>query len=337
MARHEDLKRAVRSSARRFKGLENVVGVGRGYKRVQGVKTPQEAILILVREKVPLNTLSHRDLIPPDIDGIPTDVVEVGDIRFLGYTEYQRPAHPGVSIGHYKITAGTFGALVKDVRTGQPLILSNNHVLANSTDGIDGRAKVGDPILQPGPYDGGTLKDSLLGELDRYVPLQKGETPPKCEAAKAIERILNMLIRMAHRDYHVKLLKATSKANLVDAALARPLSREIVSPEILEIGQVRGVREAELGMTVKKCGRTTGLTRAEVEALDVSLEVGYGTGETLAFEDQILTSGMAKGGDSGSLVLTEDNFAVGLLFAGSDKSTVCNRIQNVMDLLGVRF
>jgi hypothetical protein len=36
----------------------------------------------------------------------------------------------GVSIGHYKGTAGTAGCLVKDKKTGEILILSNAHVLA---------------------------------------------------------------------------------------------------------------------------------------------------------------------------------------------------------------
>jgi len=48
-----------------------------------------------------------------------------------------------------------------------------------------------------------------------------------------------------------------------------------------------------------------------------------------------LTGPMSSPGDSGSLVLNGQNQAVGLLFAGSDRATVCNRIQNVLGLLGV--
>ncbi len=49
-----------------------------------------------------------------------TDVVEIGEVRLLTRTGRVRPAPPGVSIGHPKITAGTFGALVKDADTGEP-------------------------------------------------------------------------------------------------------------------------------------------------------------------------------------------------------------------------
>ena len=46
---------------------------------------------------------------------------------------------------------------------------------------------------------------------------------------------------------------------------------------------------------------------------------------------------MSAGGDSGSAVLTDDNYLVGLLFAGSDKVTICNRIENVFTLLNVHL
>lgn len=51
-----------------------------------------------------------------------------------------RKAPGGVSVGHYKITAGTLGCLA--TRGRRLLILSNNHVLANSNN-----ARTGDPIL----------------------------------------------------------------------------------------------------------------------------------------------------------------------------------------------
>ena len=67
-----------------------------------------------------------------------------------------RPAQGGFSVGHYQITAGTLGTCCYDLSPfpGIPsryYILSNNHVLANANN-----ARVGDPILQPGPYDGGS-------------------------------------------------------------------------------------------------------------------------------------------------------------------------------------
>ncbi|NOG48388.1 MAG: hypothetical protein HND48_02260 [Chloroflexi bacterium] len=59
------------------------------------------------------------------------------------------------------------GAVVKDRITGEKLLLSNNHVFANSND-----AQVGDSILQPGPADGGQNPGDAVATLERYVPLR---------------------------------------------------------------------------------------------------------------------------------------------------------------------
>jgi hypothetical protein len=48
-----------------------------------------------------------------------------------------------------------------------------------------------------------------------------------------------------------------------------------------------------------------------------------------------MAGAMSQGGDSGSAVLADNNHLVGLLFAGSDTTTVINRIQNVFSALGV--
>jgi hypothetical protein len=53
------------------------------------------------------------------------------------------------------------------------------------------------------------------------------------------------------------------------------------------------------------------------------------------FTDQIVTTNISAGGDSGSLVVTLDNIAVGLLFAGSAVATIVNQIENVRALLRV--
>jgi hypothetical protein len=69
--------------------------------------------------------------------------------------------------------------------------------------------------------------------------------------------------------------------------------------------------------------------------VDVTANVQYGAGRTALFTDQLMAGPMSQGGDSGSAVLDESNRLVGLLFAGSDNSTVINRIGNVFSALGV--
>ncbi len=150
----------------------NVVGVAVGYKG--GDESSGEmAVVVLVERKVPLAALAAEDVVPRTIDGVRTDVIEIGYLRALGTPQpgardRHRPTIPaGVSIGHFKVTAGTLGAIVRDRATNQPYILSNNHVLANSND-----AATGDPILQPAAMDGGRQPGDTVAVLDRFIPLR---------------------------------------------------------------------------------------------------------------------------------------------------------------------
>lgn len=319
-----------------FQTSDNIVGVGKGFKIKNGKHTDKPAVIVFVKKKLPENDLKRGEKVPPKIYDLDTDVIEVGDLRLLSRTDYVRPAPPGVSIGHYKISAGTFGAVVKDKRTKKPLILSNNHVLANSSDGRDGRCKIGDPIFQPGPYDGGT-EAQLIGYLERFVPILREYSHSSCPKAAALEKIGNNFIQMIRPHYKMSLFKKTSIQNVVDAALARPISNDVITSEILGLGKVKGVREAESGMRLYKSGRSSGINNAVVKAQAATLKINMGDNEEVVFTDQIVTGPMASPGDSGSLVLDKDNYAVGLLFAGSESSTIINRIQNVMDLLDIEF
>jgi len=288
----------------------NVVGFGQGFRRVRGIQTEQRAFVVLVTEKVPEVQLGPRNMIPAKILDQQTDVLPVGTIRALvDRTARHRPAPGGVSIGHKDITAGTFGVLARDKATNREMILSNNHVLANSNAG-----QPGDEIYQPGPLDGGTRND-WIAVLTRYVPIDFGQGG-----------CLPILNKFAGQPV----------ANLVDAAVATPLNHMDILDTILEIGTVVGEREATLTMPVRKSGRTTGLLHSSVQVVGATVQVQYGAGKIATFEDQFITGPMSAGGDSGSLVVFEDrDEAVGLLFAGSDEVTICNKIANVTDLLEI--
>lgn len=331
------LKRILPRRQRQLLALPNVVGVGKGSKMVRGEDTGEEAVVVLVEKKVPEADLRSVDRIPRSLAKVRTDVIEVGNLQLLNTrTSYQRPAHPGVSIGHYQITAGTFGAVVKDRKTGEPLILSNNHVLANSSNGSDGRAKAGDPILQPGRYDGGRM-DQVIGHLLRFSPLMRPYAVSECEKASAVGRMANAALHLVRPHYRLVFERRMNQYNIVDAAVAKPVSSEVVSPEILEIGMVTEVAQGEVGMAVKKSGRTSGLNRSQIRVVEAIVQVGLETREVGIFTDQLVTGPMAQPGDSGSLVVNKQGQAVGLLFAGSDLATICNRIQNVMEVLQVTF
>lgn len=173
-----------------------------------------------------------------------------------------RPARPGYSVGHYQITAGTIGAGAYDLKPypGMPTryyVLSNNHVLANSND-----ARLGDPILQPGPYDGGTLPQDALGRLSRFVPI-----------------------------------RFDGACNYADAAIAE-VSIDEIDRDIYWNGYPASIgRAARIGMLVKKTGRTANFTTGKVTAIAATVNVNYGEGQVAKFCNQIVTTTMSQGGD----------------------------------------
>lgn len=315
---------------------QNVVLVGRGEKITAGVNTGRDAIVVGVAKKVPVETLSRKDVVPKKIKGIETDVVETGIIKALnGEPDRKakwRPAPGGVSIGHFNISAGTLGIIVK--RGGVRFILSNNHVLA-----VENKAEIGDAILQPGPHDSGTADDEIA-KLSEFVPIEfnGGLIPPPsdCPIAKFIVKGLNRFAKFFGRKTRIPqpIVPSSDAVNTVDCALARPNKDEDVLDSILEIGEPSGEIEGEIGMKIKKSGRTSGLNHSEIALIDAVAQVQYSVGTAL-FEDQLVTSTpMAQGGDSGSAVLTEDNNkVVGLLFAGSDTITIVNKFSNVKGAL----
>jgi hypothetical protein len=260
-------------------GYPNVVGIGVSLKVTKDYVTNVPCIVVFVKNKIRPKELLPK-AIPEKIDGIPTDVVESGKpvLRHYIRPSPRYPVPPGYSIGHTRVTAGTFGCLVRDRATGETLILSNNHVIANSNN-----ASVGDPIIQPGPYDGGLHPRDTIAHLVRWKPI-------------------------------------VLRGNTVDAAVARPMSPYIVTSSIPGIGIPKGVRKMDrVGVFVQKVGRTTQHTTGIVTAYNASIyPLSYPRIGGVEFINCIVTTGMSAGGDSGSLLLDMDKQATGLLFAGME-------------------
>jgi hypothetical protein len=305
----------------------NVVGYGTGFKYVGGKNTGQVCKTVLVTSKLPKIALRSIDIVPTRIGDLPADVIEVGVIRALkDRTDKWRPAPPGVSIGHYAITAGTFGCVVR--KDGQRFILSNNHVLANQND-----ASIGDDILQPGKYDGG---QETIAYLEEFVPINFENGSPTCPFVKGIADLANVFAKGLGSSHRLRAYQEDATDNLVDAAIAIPIDDGIIVDAILEIGMIKGSADVQLGQWVVKSGRTTGLTTGTITVVEATVKVQYDKG-TATFKNQIISSAMSEPGDSGSVLVNDDNEAVGLLYAGSDQVTIYNKIDDVINLLGVEI
>jgi hypothetical protein len=257
--------------------------------------------------------------IPDWLESIPVEVEVTGMVIAFGDTTARyRPAPIGVSTGHPAITAGTIGARVKD-GMGNVYALSNNHVYANQND-----ANIGDSALQPGPSDGGSNPADKIGELFDFEPI----------------------------DFSL------NGENYMDAAIALS-STELLGNSTLPDGYGRpnsaifGDSDGDgffdnkddlLQLPVQKYGRSSSLTHGQVSAINVFVEVCYEQFLSLClksayFNDQIQISpaGFSSPGDSGSLIVTDDENKnpVGLLFAGSDTTTFANPIDLVLNRFGV--
>ncbi len=307
----------------------NVVATGIGYKISEGKKTGRLCIVCSVQEKRAETKLTKKELIPAQIQGVVTDVYPTGLIYAQGDHKTRfRPAPGGVSIGHKYITAGTLGCLVK--KQGTVYILSNNHVLANTN-----QAEINDIILQPGLFDGGSSEKNHLARLSEFVPITFEGVKSSCFVGRAAAALLNALACIMRSKTRLQPVRKALRDNLVDAALALPIKQSDVTSDILDIGAVSGLAEANLGMSIKKSGRTTGYTTGVIQQIDATVKVNYGENKSAVFSDQLVAGNMSQGGDSGSAVLNNKNKLVGLLFAGSNNSTIINRIQHVFELLEI--
>ena len=282
----------------------NIIGWGIGTKVTDGTLLPDENVVrIYVRE------LLSDQVIPEQFEGLPTDVIEVGEIEVgeiiadRGW-EPHRPTPCGVSVGHPAITAGTLGCLVKKGKNHY--ILSNNHVLADSN-----AAEPGDRVLQPGPADGGMPPDDEIATLEPYQEI----------------------------DF-------TGGPNHIDAAIALvgDCNQTIVLPEIMRIGRPRTTpRDAALNQTVQKHGRTTEHTVGVVVDISADVRVNFRNRGIAQFDDQIVVKSnnpnpFSRGGDSGSLIVDDGTCEpVGLLFASSRQAalTIANPIDLVLQRYGV--
>ncbi|MGH2406451.1 MAG: hypothetical protein ACRDF7_00035 [Candidatus Limnocylindrales bacterium] len=283
----------------------NVVGVGIAEKVSAGHGTGRLALTIYVEEKRPTSRLAWAEMFSPTLPealgtrDVPTDVVEIG--RLHPEANWQRtPIEPGFSIGHPLVSAGTLGAFVGSATT--PRILSASHVLADS-----GRARIGDPILYPGPGDYGVVPDDVIARLTQVVPFVLGG---------------DFVNRM---DAALATVEPSVRGNLRSrnsAIRAVPIRTTI----------------PQRNMEVVKVGRTTGLTHGQVRDVNFRFSLDYPGVGTAGFLDQVLCTRYTAGGDSGSLVFEEGSgLAVGLHFAGANGGSVFSPIRPVLRALNVGF
>ncbi|MBS7617961.1 hypothetical protein KEJ25_05060 [Candidatus Bathyarchaeota archaeon] len=294
--------------------LEGVAGISHS-------EEPPRIIVYIEHEK-------YKSKIPDEIKGFKTEIIVTGRIKALALlqleslvtTQYNygspvsrtgevRPIVGGISCGVPEAAfkgkmAGTLGLIVKGPG-GSYYVLSNAHVIA-----MDINAKflpLGTPVLQPGTYDGGTTEDEI-GKLYKYIKITFGPRGKNyADAAIAI-------LTISESDY---------------------LAYEVLGYDDQITYTISGTYEVLKGNSVRKSGRTTGVTTNTVTDTLATVKVWYTYSKWAIFYDQILvTQPFIEAGDSGSLV-DKDGAFVGLAFAGSDTIAVVCKAKYIIQGLGI--
>ncbi|HEX4965033.1 MAG TPA: hypothetical protein VF173_29765 [Thermoanaerobaculia bacterium] len=298
----------------------HVHAVGIGRKLVGGKETDTWAVRVYVIQKV--NPADPQDAVPPEIEGIPTDVIESQPAFFMadqssaagvrvalaGCTAKRQtrfdPVTAGFRTGSNGGGPGTIACFCESTDSADPaglfLALSCSHVFAGS---------VGADLFQPAPGDG--LPAPLhFAELYRSVPIQPGP----------------------------------AANNKVDAAVGSLLPGVTFNSQICSIGGVTGTVAASHDMAVVKHGQQTGRSEGKIDDVSYTSSIGANPAAPLSgtrFINQIRILGsagrFADFGDSGSLVVEKSsNAAVGLLFAvpsPPDTYACANPITDVLSAL----
>ena len=301
-------KEAIEASLFKLKG---VTGVDVGYKYVDGKRTDEIAIRVHVKKKKA--NVSEKEKVPAKINGIETDVIEMEihpqvialkleEISLFADTTTYSTVKGGISIGPERaiggyVYTGTLGCIAKDNGSNNPVLLSNFHVMC-----VDNSWSVGDYMCQPSRVDSGSPGTDRVGSLSRAV-----------------------------------------LSSHVDGAIST-LSGRPSDCSIVDIGDVKGTASATLNAPVRKRGRTTLYTEGFVDAINATINVNYGS--TLGVKTLTNQIGIrpntgtnpkfSQKGDSGSVVVDEDDKIIGLLFAGNDDGyTYINPINYVLNELNI--
>lgn len=311
-----DIRRAKAAAEQDLLKIDGVTGVGVGEKIKGNKRIGVACIRVYVKKKLSKSRLSKDALIPDEINGFPTDVIErefvlhpakvaLSDFHPQLDTTRYATLTGGASIGPCRsvdgyIFVGSLGLVVEDNDTGDRMMLSNFHVMC-----IDDGWSAGDTMCQPARNDGGTCPADVVGQLTR-----------------------------------------ASLGGQVDAAVATITNRPS-NCRVTDIGNITGTATAVDGEAVRKRGRTTELTHGFVDDVALSVSIDYENGlgvvtltNQIGIEvDASQSTQFGNNGDSGSVVVNSDGKVIGLYFAGSSDGTygAANPIDAVLSALDVRL
>jgi hypothetical protein len=330
----------------RLRRIPGVVHVSVGAKQKAGAVTGQLCIRVYVDRKRSRAEVPADEIVPPEIDGIPTDVnVVAGAFRFQDDNSRQRPIRGGIQISNRiidfndqmtgtQIARGTLGFIATDKTDKAPVIVSNWHVLyANG-------AIHGDKVYQPAPatlapiaFEDVPMKPK--DDVDKIAVLRRSEISEKCDGAIAA-------IDVSSCCHCCGIHFANDIPGLRDAATNTP-PRETIVDKTTAVGTMKVYKRGQktlrtAGVVVDPHYPTFSITEhGSTHEFKLQIAVEHAAGNTTPF---------TLAGDSGSALITGDNKIVGLIFGSGATSqpntptqyvSLANHIDDVLDALNIEI
>ena len=340
-------------------------GVDVDYKRVKGKKTDKLGITVYVKKKIPKGELIADEVVPTEIDGVSTDVVECANIwPTCEMSELAAvDAMPQIS---------TDDSSRQGSYTPQPAMRCGQSILPHC--GVEHQPievygdsdPDNDPDFEP---EGNKLRQPLIGGLgisNQFMadgPCTRGtlgiilthegsNTPAALSCAHVMVSSKNAREHVIEPTWkkggkypadgigHVSSYKYENDVEVALVSVHR--KRRTVPGYVDKIGPIVGFADPVEQQDVRKMGIATGLTQGLISSTNLTVTTSSQLGQ-ITFDGYIRienphdgTKPFARKGDSGAAVVTciDDRFyMVGMVVAGNDEFVVVSKAANIAQFL----
>lgn len=298
-----------------FLARPGVIGVDIGEKVTGGRPTGRAAIVVYVCAKGP----DQPYQIPVEVGGVPTDVVAESIVLHRAGMTRVGEAGSGAAERHPVLRGGIGIGPARSFRVVPPEVeRAGEFVIAGTLGAFVVTRDEPGRVLGLTTFHVGCVDDSWAVGDEFVHPSRVDGGVPGADGIGVLDR--------------------AALAGAVSAAALRMGDRPFRA-EVVDIGAIRGGARATVGSTVRKRGRTTGLTYGVIESADATIRLDFGDGIGVrTLRDQIRVHSSERfgdHGDSGAVLVDADNQVVGLYVAGSGRTGFANPIQPVLRQLDV--
>lgn len=320
--RQQQLQEVYDAAKAQLMQIPGVVGVGIGIKETDGELTEDLAFRVYVTEKKDLSELPPEHVIPDEIMGFKTDVLKVYQPKLRVFVEREddtnfRPLQGGIRIGAQDVsghgTLGWFGTLNSDSST---VLLTNKHVVYSKTQETTTATK------RVGQSSYSRVCCCECGEIGQTIVGIKN-SDVDCAIARVDSEIAVTLI--LNNDNTPERISVTGTAAAVVGETVRKIGMRssFTTGTVIDIGAVTTTPPTD------PAGTTVSVIPNQILIRPVDAET---------YEIENGKKAFSNYGDSGSVIVNEDDEIIGLLYSGDEDNysvdiTFANNIANVLTAL----